>query len=117
MVALVDEEVIVAAVAVEADVINLEEEAASNAAKKATFPGNAPTNLPVVAVWVAIVNVTNAANRVISPVNVPKEAQINVSGVKKKVILAEIVLKVVETTVLIVMKLVTCREIALKKSK
>ena len=114
---LVVEEVIVAAEAVEVAVIQLEDQAVSNVVKKVTFLENVPTNLPEVAVWEAIANVSNVANRVTFLGNVPKVALINVSVVKKKDILAEIALKVVEIIVLIVMNLVTCQEIALKKSK
>merc|ERR1711881_816313 len=85
-------EVIAAAEAVEVVVIQLEDQAALNVVKKVTFQENVPTNLPEVAVWEAIANVSN----------VPKVAVINVSVVKKKDILAEIALKVVEITVLIV---------------
>ena len=110
-------EVIAAAEAVEVVVIQLEDQAALNVVKKVTFQENVPTNLPEVAVWEAIANVSNVANRVTFLGNVPKVAVINVSVVKKKDILAEIALKVVEITVLIVVNLVTCQEIALKKSK
>ena len=72
---------VVDVVPVEAVATNLlaVEEGVLNVAKKATSPVNALMHLLVEAVWVVILNATNAVNKVISLVNALKEVATNVS--------------------------------------
>ena len=72
---------VVDVVPVEAVVTNLlaVEEVVLNVVKKATSPVNALMHLLVEPVWVAILNATNAVNKVISLVNALKAVATNVS--------------------------------------
>merc|ERR1719266_52284 len=78
-------------VAAEVVVTNLvAAEAASNAAKKAIFHENAPTNQQVAAKeWAVTANVLNVVNKVISHENAPRVVPINVSDARKKAILGK----------------------------
>merc|ERR1719225_945740 len=106
-------------VAAEAVVTNLVAAgAASNAAKKAIFHENAPTNQQVAAKeWAVTANVLNVVNKVISQGNAPRVVPINVSDARKKAILVGIALRVEVTTASIVTNLVTCPEIVHKRGK
>jgi len=113
---------VVDVVPVEAVVTNLlaVEEVVLNVAKKATSPVNALMHLLVEAVWVVILNATNAVNKVISLVNALKAVATNVSVARKRDTLAGIVLKpllAVLELASIVMKLDTCPENAHRRKR
>lgn len=113
---------VVDVVPVEAVATNLlvAEEVVLNVAKKATSPVNALMHLLVEPVWVAILNATNAVNKVISLVNALKAVATNVSVARKRDTLAGIVLKpplAVLELASIVMKLDTCPENAHRRKR
>ena len=96
------------------------EEVVLNVEKKATSPVNALMHLLVEVVWAAILNATNAVNKVISLVNALKAVATNVSVARKRDTLAGIVLKpprAVLELASIVMKLDTCPENAHRRKR